>query len=136
MLCDNYPVNDGAERSQRLYLDPLSDRAEGLRDDLTGHLCNPMNQGWLSLPALTGLAHLYGSRSLSLDWVRQHIGSATWQYLSEDREEFLEQGLAGMSEQRRYEMIRRYQELPGATACEVAAWLRGEYAWDPACLTD
>jgi hypothetical protein len=136
LLWDNYPVNDGAERSQHLYLHPLEGREGGLGEELSGHLCNPMNQGWLSLPALAGLAGLYGRPGESIDWIRQRLGSETWNCLMEDREELLAQGLAETDEQRRKELILRYQQLPGAAAAELVAWLRGEFAWDPACLTD
>ncbi len=60
-LWDNYPVNDGAERSNFLYTSKLSERPLHCGHLISGHLCNPMNQGLLSLPALSGLAALYGN---------------------------------------------------------------------------
>ncbi len=135
ILWDNYPVNDGEARSKHLYLSPLQGRAESLRERLGGHLCNPMNQGLLSLPALLGLAALYGDREAALAWILEHLGRPTWEQLQKDSDEFLAKGLDGMGAARRQALAARYAALPGAGAAEVVAWLRGEYAWDPACLT-
>jgi hypothetical protein len=135
LLWDNYPVNDGEIRSKHLYLDPLGNREPGLGDRLRGHLCNPMNQGLLSLPALLGLAELYGDADASRAWVIDCLGAPTWQQLQKDREEFLTRGLDGMGAARCEQLAQCYSELPGDAAAEVVAWLRGEYAWDPACLT-
>jgi hypothetical protein len=39
-------------------------------------------------------------------------------------------------EARLTELAAVYEQLPGEAAREVAGWLRGEYTFDPACLTD
>lgn len=134
-LWDNYPVNDGAQRSRHLYLDPLPGREEGIGSRLAGHFCNPMNQAWLSLPALRGLAELHGA-ALPADWEAVQLGEALWQRLRRDRALFLEQGLEGMAPEQRRALGQEYAALPGPGAEEVAGWLRGEYAFDPDCLTD
>jgi hypothetical protein len=135
LLWDNYPVNDGAVRSNYLYCHPLRDRDPAIETHLTGHLCNPMNQGWLSLPALTGLARLYGN-DLPENWLSRALGEATWESLLGDRDLFATAGLSGLGESRCAELARRYEALPGEAAAEVAGWLRGDYRFDPACLTD
>ena len=135
-LWDNYPVNDGAIRSRFLYCEPLSGRDSALRDRLSGHLCNPMNQGLLSLPALLGLAGLYNCAGLDENWLAGALGEATWRRLSGDRSLFQQQGLDGMGEAQAAELAAVYEQLPGEAAREVAGWLRGEYTFDPACLTD
>ncbi|MEP4484876.1 MAG: beta-N-acetylglucosaminidase domain-containing protein [Halioglobus sp.] len=138
VLWDNYPVNDGAVRSKHLYLEPLRQRETLSRAVLSGHFCNPMNQGVLSLPALTGLAALYGGAQQATlqEWLRDTLGSALWCELLADQQEFTEVGLDGMGEQRREVLASKYAALRGPAAVEVAGWLRGEYAFDPACLTD
>jgi len=136
MLWDNYPVNDGASRSNFLYCNKLSQRDPALRQLLSGHLCNPMNQGILSLPAIAGLAELYGEPALGEEWLQQVLGPVTWEQLQRHRQKFEYEGLSGMGDQRCRELASRYGELPGAAAAEVAGWLRGEYTFDPACLTD
>ena len=135
MLWDNYPVNDGAKRCDYLYTDALAQRSTGLRESLTGHLCNPMNQGLLSLPALNGLADLYGLSGLAEDALRDILGLQVWEKLSRDKSLFQAQGRAGLGESECRELADEYAALPGPAALEIAGWLRGEYAFDPACLT-
>lgn len=138
VLWDNYPVNDGAVRSRHLYLEPLEQRQTLSSAVLSGHFCNPMNQGVLSLPALTGLAALYGGsqRSELDDWLVHTLGGPVWRELQADQKEFTEVGLDGMDEQRRHLLASKYAALQGPAAAETAGWLRGEYTFDPACLTD
>jgi hyaluronoglucosaminidase len=136
LLWDNYPVNDGAVRSNFLYLDKLSRRDRLPNTLLSGHLCNPMNQGLLSLPALTGLVELYGMGSSDEHWIHEAIGAATWNQLQQDRHAFEELGLSGMGEKRCRALALQYRALPGPAAQEVAQWLSGDFHFDPACLTD
>jgi hyaluronoglucosaminidase len=134
-LWDNYPVNDGAARSDHLYLEPLAARDIGLAPSIGGHLCNPMNQGFASLPALNGLARLYGA-GLEDAELAEIIGKSTWSSLQRDASEFLVLGLSGLGEARCAELARHYRSQSGEAAREVAEWLEGDYAFDPACLTD
>ena len=138
VLWDNYPVNDGAIRSRHLYLEPLSKRAEFPDELVTGHFCNPMNQAMLSLPALTGLAQYRAEEEVlsSNGFLYSVIGEATLSQLRANATEFQDLGLDGMGNQRRQELAAVYVGLPGDAAAEVAAWLRDEYTFDPACLTD
>lgn len=138
VLWDNYPVNDGAQRSGHLYLDPLPDREAAGTAITRGHFCNPMNQAWCSLPAVAGLARLYGTLGqgeaelLLNEW----LGEAVYRRLRQDAALFREQGLAGMSAEQRRRLAALYADLPGPAAVEVREWLAGAYAFDPACLTD
>ena len=132
LLWDNYPVNDGQKACQYLHLAPLPGREPGLESELRGHLCNPMNQGHLSRFPLTGLASLYGAPPATLDDIFPQQLAAL---LAEDIDTFQQIGLAGLDERRRQELLDRYQAIPDPAAREVAGWLRGEYAFDPACLT-
>lgn len=134
-LWDNYPVNDGAERSNFLYTSKLSGRSTSLRPLINGHLCNPMNQGVLSLPALSGLAGLYGNAGLDEDALRSALGFRTWERLMLDRRAFEKEGLSGMGADRCQQLAAQYAELPGAAAREITEWLQGDYVFDPACLT-
>jgi hypothetical protein len=135
-LWDNYPVNDGAKRSNFLYTSQLSGRPAALRPLIRGHLCNPMNQGLLSLPALTGLAQLYGHEGFDDAALRHIFGPETWERLCLDRDAFETEGLTGLGAQGCRDLADKYARLPGAAALEITQWLRGEYAFDPACLTD
>lgn len=136
VLWDNYPVNDGAVRSRHLYLDPLAERQRCPAGALRGHFCNPMIQGWCSLPALLGLAQLYaGEREFNASLPASILGAATWRQLQHDSGLFRELGL-DMPAWQRTELMAVYDALPGPAAAEVVRWLRGEDAFDPACLTD
>jgi hypothetical protein len=135
ILWDNYPVNDGAVRSNFLYISKLQSRSPALRPLLTGHLCNPMNQGLLSLPALSGLAELYGNGLLNEVALSRILGPATWERVIRDQVVFEQAGLSGLGEQRCKVLAAEYANLQGPAAAEVAQWLQGEYSFDPACLT-
>ncbi len=140
VLWDNYPVNDGAIRSRHLYLEPLSDRERLPTDLVAGHFCNPMNQACLSLPALTGLSDLYSESTkdgeCSKGMLRAVVGEQVLGLLQQHGAEFANLGLDEMTEQRRRELTALYEHETGDAAAEVAGWLRGEYTFDPACLTD
>lgn len=136
VLWDNYPVNDGAQRSNFLYTQKLGGRPAELRSHVSGHLCNPMNQGLLSLPALVGLAQLYGSKSFDEGSLAKVLGEQTWSRLAQDGALFERQGLSGMGESTCRELAALYAQMDGPAALEVTQWLRGEYEFDPACLTD
>ncbi len=135
LLWDNYPVNDGAVRSNFLYTSKLTARSSDLGAYISGHLCNPMNQGLLSLPALSGLAQLYGSGDFGSEALCRLLGPLTLERLSRDGQVFEEQGLSGMGQQQCRQLALEYRALPGAAALEITQWLRGEYSFDPACLT-
>lgn len=134
-LWDNYPVNDGAVRSNFLYTSKLSARSPALGSLISGHLCNPMNQGILSLPALSGLSDLYGNGGLDDDTLCRILGPRTWERLLRDRHVFEQEGLSGLGKKRCRLLAREYGDLPGSAAREVVQWLRGEYSFDPNCLT-
>ena len=135
VLWDNYPVNDGAVRSKHLYLEPLPGRDPAIREHLAGHLCNPMNQALLSLPALCGLAALYG-KTPEEGWLARVLGERTLALIQRDAQQFLDCGLDGLDARDRAELVREYTEAGTPAAAEVVGWLNGEYTFDPACLTD
>lgn len=136
-LWDNYPVNDGALRSRHLYLSaPPARDAAGLSDMTRGHLCNGMNQPWLTLPAIAGLAGLYNPALDVSAWLSATLGPSTSACLQRDAALFLrhtrEDLLAGQGDR----LLHDYGGLGTPAAKEVVAWLCGDYAFDPACLTD
>jgi hypothetical protein len=94
-----------------------------------------MNQGLLSLPALSGLAKLYGNETFSEPALERILGPLTWERLTLDKGVFEQEGLGGLGDERRKHLALEYGSLPGAAAQEIAQWLRGEYSFDPACLT-
>jgi hypothetical protein len=54
----------------------------------------------------------------------------------QDLERFQASGLAGLGEDQRLAMLERYTAFEANPyAIDIAEWLRGGYAFDPACLT-
>ena len=132
VLWDNYPVNDGAAACRFLHLTPLPGRDPGLPAAVNGHLCNPMNQARLSRYPLTGLATLYDGSAPPIEAI---YDSKLANLLSRDRELFETAGLDAMDEATRATLASEYDAVDDPAAAEVAAWLRDEYSFDPACLT-
>lgn len=132
VLWDNYPVNDGASACKYLHLTPLHDRPASLASATRGHFCNPMNQAELSKYPLGGLAALYGGTEASLAAL---YPAELAVLLGRDQALFERRGLDEIEPGQRASLAREYQQVDHPAAREVAAWLQGEYAFDPACLT-
>ncbi len=135
-LWDNWPVNDGAERSQHLYLDPPPERAGALAPACAGHLCNAMNQPVLSLCALAGLAELHGRIDSADAWLAARLEPTVAAALAADAALFQGRRRDELGDEERGRLRERYRALPGAAPREVLAWLDGAWAFDPDCLTD
>ena len=131
-LWDNYPVNDGEKASKFLHLQPLSGREPGLEQCLHGHFCNPMNQAHLSRYPLAGLGALYGAAPLTLEDCFDPLMAAQ---LARDMKDFEAGGLDFLGADKCRQLALTYAEFDDPAAAEVVAWLRGEYRFDPACLT-
>lgn len=136
-LWDNYPVNDGAARSRHLYLDPPPARDAGnLRGVTRGHLCNGMNQPWLTLSALAGFARLYDPSLDARNWLSETLGDATHACLQRDAPLFSKLTREKMLENNGAALLQEYAALATPAAQEVVSWLQGDFVFDPACLTD
>ncbi|QIB67418.1 beta-N-acetylglucosaminidase domain-containing protein [Kineobactrum salinum] len=138
VLWDNYPVNDGAVRSEHLYFAPLTGRERAGPELLAGHFCNPMLQALCSLPALAGLAALHadGSAEAGPDLLSELLGGGTWQAMQQFSALFRDRGLGRMTGQQRRSALNVFRALPDPAAAEIVRWLQGEDCFDPACLTD
>jgi hyaluronoglucosaminidase len=136
VLWDNYPVNDGAKMCRKLHLRPFKGRPGDRELWLRGHLANPMNQPWLSrIPLCT----MFNAQSPGQDFasaVRQQCPESLAQLLERDVALFQDQGLDCIAEAQRQQLLRDYDAIAHPCAREVSDWLRGAYAFDPACLTD
>jgi hyaluronoglucosaminidase len=132
VIWDNYPVNDGAKICKFLHLRPFGESAEHLVTWTAGQAINPMNQAYLSQIPLRTL-----TTSNSLYLVACDLGGESFAAcLVADIADFQDQGLDLLSAERRQELIDRYQPFQTPYSQEIVAWLRGEYPFDPACLTD
>jgi hypothetical protein len=140
LLWDNYPVNDAKRLTSFLHLHAFTGRTRELAGLVSGHLANPMNQALLSQIPLHSLAALYADTAYQPQ--QAFIKACTSlcppplaDALIQDADIFQQDGLEAFSAQQKASLIRKYSELNHPMAEEVCAWLRGEFAFDPACLT-
>jgi len=135
-IWDNYSANDGRERSKHLYLKPLPGRETAITDHVHGHLCNAMSQSELSLITLSGLAKLHARVSNPETWLEDRFGKRVIEMISRDLKEFEISGLDALSEARISELIEDYTTIDSIATSQIANRLRGQYKFDPNCLTD
>jgi hyaluronoglucosaminidase len=141
-IWDNHISNDSKTRTNHLFLDPSMGAWQICTDLVTGLAINPMNQAHLSRIALCGFRYLLaeGSRADRQqglpDICRGLIGPAFEALLTADVDRFQEVGLDNLDNATRLRLLRRYgADESNPYGQEIAAWLRGEYAFDPRCLT-
>lgn len=143
VLWDNYFANDGRVTADFLPIKPLSGREADLRDHLSGHILNPMNQPYVAQIVVAQLASLYrqekrlglpGDDARLMHEISSQLPAELAQALNHDRNIFLEGGLTAIkSRLDRY--IDHYQQFEHPLAGEVVQWLTGYFAFDPECLT-
>jgi len=141
-LWDNYPVNDSASMAPFLHLGPFRDRPKSLQRMIAGHAVNPMNQPYLSRIPLVSLADSYADGP-AYDPDRAFTtacnalcGAELGQMVIDDADLFQQTGLEQMAPDVRNAAAARYGAFKGNPyADEILGWLKGEYAFDPACLT-
>lgn len=138
-LWDNYPVNDGAIKSQRLHLMPFHASHQSLQHYVNGHAANPMNQAQLSKIPLTSLSLAYQkitdtqTEKIFMDIAGKELG----QELFKDALFFQTSGLKDLDAVQKQTYIQTYERfIDNPLAVEVIDWLKGQYAFDPACLTE
>lgn len=140
LLWDNYPVNDAKRLTAFLHVEAFSRREPELAELTSGHLANPMNEALLSQIPLHTLAALYARNTY--DPAQAFISACTSlcppqlaAALIEDAPAFQHGGLDSFTASQQRALLKKYAALAHPMADEVCAWLRGEYAFDPACLT-
>jgi hypothetical protein len=139
-IWDNHIANDAKTRSNHLYLDPSADAWSLATEAAAGLAINPMNQPHLSRIALRGYRHLLDVgpdlRSALPGICRELAGARLGEFLLEDLGLLQSEGLSRLDEAARQRLLDRYEREGGNPfADEVAAFLRGEYVFDPQCLT-
>lgn len=142
-LWDNYPVNDGAVKSNVLQLRAFDQSHSQLEGKLSGHAVNPMNQAWLSkiplasLPIAYQQAQDYSAQNAFHLICEQLCGAELAQQLTEDVHTLQERGLKNLDQHERLILRQRYGQFPrNPFAKEIIDWLDGVYTFDPACLTE
>jgi hyaluronoglucosaminidase len=131
-IWDNYPVNDGKNLCKFLNLRPFGESATHMATWTAGQAINPMNQAYLSqipLRVLTSGSSLY-------ETICDLSGETFARYVVEDVAAFQDEGLDFLSVERKDFLIDRYIGLQTPQSQELVDWLKGEYPFDPACLTE
>lgn len=142
-LWDNYPVNDGAVKSNFLQLRPVDKTHASLPGNIAGHALNPMNQAWLSqiplasLPAAYKLQSQYNPEQLLAELCEKLCGYQLAEQLQKDISQLQDKGLKKLTDDEKENLRNNYQQfLPNPFAQEIVDWVNGEYQFDPTCLTE
>ena len=142
-LWDNYPVNDGAVKSNILQLRAFDQSHSELQGKIAGHAVNPMNQSWLSriplmtLPQAYHEGPAYDPHQAFVNACHLLCGPALAGQIIEDIALLQDTGLNKLSIAEQQALIKRYQHFPNDPyAAEIIDWLNGGYQFDPACLTE
>jgi hypothetical protein len=141
-IWDNHISNDSKIRTNHLFLDPSVGSWELPVDLAAGLAINPMNQPHLSRLALRGYRQLLaaepgaGRSQAPGDIYRDLCGAPFAEHLLSDGDLLQKTGLTQMDTGTRRRLLDFYEtQKSNPYAQEIAAWLRGEYAFDPQCLT-
>jgi hyaluronoglucosaminidase len=138
-IWDNYIANDSRTRTNHRFLDPSVGAWHLPTDRVAGVAFNPMNQPYLSRIALRVFQDMLtdGPGGDSLPRIcRDLCGPLIAERLLADTDLFRNRGLADLDADTRHRLLGWYKEQQSNPfAAEVAAWLRGEYEFDPECLT-
>jgi hyaluronoglucosaminidase len=142
-LWDNYPVNDGAVKSNLLQLRAFDQSHSQLTNKVAGHAVNPMNQPWLSRIPLASLPLAYANPiSYKPECAFERIaktlcGEKLAQQLLQDISLLQDRGLKFLTDKEKVDLRGHYDQFSNNHyAKEIVAWLDGKYQFDPACLTD
>jgi hyaluronoglucosaminidase len=139
-IWDNYISNESKTRTNRLFLDPSTGSWDLPASLVAGVAINPMNQAYLSRIALWGYRHLLRhegkAQPVLPEICRALCGPSVAERLLADTNLFQNAGLVKLGTDTRRKLLDWYEsEKLNPYAQEIAAWLRGEYAFDPQCLT-
>lgn len=141
-LWDNYPVNDGSKMCKHLHLNAFKNRPAKLINLTSGHAVNPMNQPYLSRIPLHTLPQSYSQgaqyeadNALTISLQKNCNNNLALQ-IHEDINDFQLKGLEQLNPIETQRLIEKYIETDSPYAIEITNWLKGEYTFDPNCLTD
>jgi hypothetical protein len=136
-LWANHLSNDTRIRCNHLYLDAAGEQWELDPQAAAGIAVNPMAQPHLARIALAGFAARLHGGPCDPRTILNTLGlHPCFELLLEDWETLQSQRLDQMEPRMRDELLARYApHLHSPYAGEVLSWLRGDYAFDPQCLT-
>ncbi len=129
LVWDNSFVNDGRLTSPFLPIGVVPN-VQAVVDSVAGFMFNPMNQSALACINLYMIKHQV-DLSEALEKIAPQCKSLVLNYLPE----FRELGLDNLPQNKRQEMLELFHNLKHPVAFEITRWLKGEFIFDPACLT-
>ncbi len=139
-IWDNYPVNDGKNISNFLYLKPFNGR-RGLAGLTSGHAVNPMLQCPLNAYVLKTLAQKYAGipdPEIAGEFeqnLRTQLGKGA-DILMEQLTMLTERGLNRLNALQKAMLTAACElERNNPALKEIKDFLSGKYVFDPACLT-
>ena len=139
-LWENLYANDGPRNCNFLKVVPYSGRPAGVLSRISGAGFNLMNQAHLSR-----IAFLSAKRVLltgcdpveDLKRVEEETQSPDFAaFLRKEAPVFASQGLSGLGDSKKQELLEQCARFSDPSAREIADWLRGEYSVGAECLTD
>lgn len=138
-IWDNYPVNDGKNIADFLFLSAFKGR-RNLLGKIEGHAVNPMLEMYLSYPALTTLPLIYKNLSDSAikdAWLKclNDIFKDKTKLILENQKFFEKEGLSKISQIHKDELLSKLINDSSPAVLELKDYLLGKYRFDPACLT-
>ncbi len=139
-IWDNHVSNDSKCRTNHLFLDPSTISWELPADLVAGLAINPMNQPYLSRISLCRYRDLLTGaqrqRHVLPEGCRRLLESSFVEQLVVDGDLLQVRGLDQFDDDTRRRLLEWYStRQSNPYAMEIAAWLRGEYFFDPQCLT-
>lgn len=140
-LCDNFFANDGPRNCKFLKLKIPEGRPPVSIQQASYWFQNPMNQIELSKIALLAFKKAAADGEAPAEALENAIralctSKATAEFLIRKRSLFLNQGLDGISESEKQELLASLQGETDPVAGEIRDWLLGKYSVGSECLTD
>jgi len=140
-LCDNYFANDGPRNCKFIKLKFPEGRPPGAIKQASYWFQNPMNQIELSKIALLAFKKAAADGEAPAEALDNAIralctSKTTAEFLIRKRSLFLNQGLDGISDSEKQELVAGLQDETDPVAGEIKDWLLGKYSVGNECLTD
>ena len=139
-IWDNYPVNDGKSRADRLLLRPYECRDRRINGRISGYAVNPMREAHLSKLVLCTLPFALAEEMLSADeWKRliaEEAGSGNADFIARNIGLLQGAGLGRLSDGDRDRLKAELARIsPDKFSAEISAFLDGAYRFNSECLT-
>ncbi len=143
-IWDNYPVNDGRKTSGHIYLNPAESRKAVLTHSC-GLAVNPMKEALLNKIPLGAFSKTLFETDITeerrteiyQECLFKECGNTLGSFILKEAPNFSKTDLAEISEDEITSLIKKLQNITGDREIinEYCDFLKGKYAFDPACLT-